>query len=95
MLIEKDDRRWWPLVVSVGASVLSGVLAVGITLGVQQRSDQRDRDAREGQRQQICALVVALDDNYHSAPPTSEVGRRNAASLAQIRVALGCPDDHQ
>ncbi len=93
MLIEKDDRRWWPLVVSVGASVLGALLAVGISLGVQQRSEQRDREAREMQRQSICALVVSLDDNYHSTPPTSDVGRKNAASPAQLRVALGCSQD--
>jgi hypothetical protein len=83
-VIERDDRRWWPYVVSVGASLLSAALAVVISIASQQRSEDKTR-------QYTCAVIVSQDDNYREAPPATETGRRNAASMRQLRVALGCP----
>jgi hypothetical protein len=91
VLVERDDRRWWPLAVSVGASVLSAILAAVLCLSVSERNAQRGREARAELTAQVCAIVVALDENYRSAPPATPVGKRNAASMSQLRVALGCP----
>jgi hypothetical protein len=45
-LVERDDRRWWPIVVSVGSSVLSAILATVLCLTVSERN--AERGARRG-----------------------------------------------
>lgn len=101
-LVERDDRRIWPIVVSVGASVLSAILAATLCLTISARNAERGREARaqlvavqKQQQASVCAIVVALDDNYNDSPPTTDLGRRNAASMDQLRVALGCPKDKE
>jgi len=91
LIVQHDDRRWWPVAVSVGTSVLSAVLAAALCLTVSWRNAERGRDARTELIRSVCAIVVTLDDNYSDTPPETELGRRNAASMAQLRVALGCP----
>lgn len=88
--VEHDDRRWWPMVVSVGASVLSAVLAAALCLTVTTNNRNRETEAREELQRQVCAIVVSLDDNYHEAPPATEAGGLNAASMNHLRLALGC-----
>ncbi len=90
LLVEREDRRWWPLVVSVGASVLSAVLAATLALTVASRNAERGKEARRDLQRQVCSLVVALGDNYREVPPTTPLGQRNAASLEQLRNTLGC-----
>lgn len=89
-IVEKDDRRWWPLVVSVGSSVLSAILAAALCLTVSARNAERGRDARAALTAQMCALIVAFDDNYRSEPPATELGKKNAAAVAALRVSLSC-----
>jgi hypothetical protein len=38
-----------------------------------------------------CSLVANLDDAYHQQPPTTELGRKIAADMHNLRVRLGCP----
>lgn len=89
-VVEKDDRRWWPIVVSVGASVLSAILAAALCLTVSARNAERGRDAQRQITAQMCALIVAFDDNYRSEPPTTDLGKRNALAVATLRVSLNC-----
>jgi hypothetical protein len=91
-------RGWWPLATAAGVSVGSSVLTVALLLGIQQRSAEQDRIARhelqvaqESQRAALCQVVVNFDDNYMAAPPTTEAGIRNAASIARLRTGLHCP----
>jgi hypothetical protein len=91
-------RRWWPVAASVGAAILSSALAVFLAVGIQHRSAERDRQARvELQRavqqlhDSICAVVIQFDNNYNSAPPETDAGKANAASIADLRHILGCP----
>lgn len=90
ILIEHEDRRWWPLVISVGASVLSAVLAAALCLTVANNNRDRGIEARKELQRQVCAIVVSLDDNYHEAPPATKAGQLNAASMNHLRLALGC-----
>jgi hypothetical protein len=98
LVVQHDDRRWWPIVVSVGFSVLSAVLAGALAQSVSQRSAEREHEARveieRVQREQhdsLCAMIVALDDNYRDSPPSTELGRSNATALSALRVGEGCP----
>lgn len=91
LLVEHEDRRWWPLAVSVGASVLSAVLAASLALTVNARDADRERQSREELQRSVCSIVVTLNDNYAENEPATEVGRANAKSMADLRIALGCP----
>lgn len=90
ILVEHEDKRWWPLVVSVGASVLSAVLAAALCLTVTAANRDRGIEARKELQRQVCAIVVSLDDNYREAPPATEAGQLNAKSMRQLRSSLGC-----
>ena len=89
-VVENDDRRWWPYLVAIGSSVIGSVFSVLIALHAQSEGAQRGRDARADLQRQVCAVVVALDDNYHDNPPATPLGKDNATSLAQVRASLGC-----
>jgi hypothetical protein len=91
-------RGWWPFAVTAGVSIASSLLTVALLLGIQQQSAEQDRIARhelqvaqESQRAALCQVVVNFDDNYRAAPPTTEAGIRNAASIARLRSGLHCP----
>ena len=36
-------------------------------------------------------LVITTDDAYHTTPPTSPVGKRQAENMTRLRRDLGCP----
>jgi hypothetical protein len=88
---ETADRRYGRLVVSWLLPVFTAILSTVLCLTVSERNAQRGREARAELQRTQCAIVVAQDDNYRDVPPQTELGRRNAASMAQLRVALGCP----
>lgn len=90
ILIEHEDRRWWPLVISVGASVLSSVLAAALCLTVTSNNRDRGIEARKELQRQVCAIIVSLDDNYRESPPKTDLGVLNATSMRQLRSTLGC-----
>jgi hypothetical protein len=98
LVVQHDDRRWWPIAVSVGFSVLSAILAATLAQAVSHRSAEREREARieiervqQEQHDSLCAMIVALDDNYRDSPPGTELGRKNAKALGVLRIAEGCP----
>ena len=87
-IVNRDDRRWWPIVVSVGASVLAAILAAALCLTVAARNAREERELRAALTAQFCALVVAFDDNYRDSPPATELGRENAEDVRAIRTGL-------
>ena len=91
VLIERDDRRWWPLAVCLAGSLLTGLLAVLINQQTQHRQEQQTRQIIEQQRIVLCTMIVASDDNYRALPPTSDLGKAQARSYASLRVSQGCP----
>lgn len=97
-VVENDDRRWWPIVVSVGSAVMSAVLSTTLCLTVSERNARHGREQRielqESQARQhaaLCALIVSLDDNYRSNPLPTELSKKNAQSVADQRALQGCP----
>jgi hypothetical protein len=98
LVVQHDDRRWWPVAVSVGTSVLSAILAAALSLSISARNAERDREARielervqQEQHNSLCAMIAAFDDNYRDEPPASKLGRDNARDIAALRIAEGCP----
>lgn len=71
--------RWYSLVVVflvLGASV---GLSIGYTASKNKENDRR-----------WCALMRELDAAYAASPPQTEVGRRVAASVHNLKTELGC-----
>jgi hypothetical protein len=96
-VVQLDDRRWWPIVVSVGSSILSSGLAVLLVLNIQHGNVQRGIYQRqllqvqaEDQRQALCALIVSLDDNARAIPPTTELGEANVRTYQTLRLSQHC-----
>lgn len=87
-IVERDDRRWWPIAVSVGTSVLSAVLTVALLLNVISNEAEQERELREELTAQFCTLVVAFDDNFKEKPPPVDPGKANAAAIAVIRAGF-------
>ncbi|MFE9960108.1 hypothetical protein [Micromonospora sp. NPDC005299] len=41
--------------------------------------------------QDLCSLVVTLDDTYRATPPQTPTGRQIADQMSQLRTRLDCP----
>ncbi|MGY0003970.1 hypothetical protein [Micromonospora sp. I033] len=41
--------------------------------------------------QNLCALVVTLDDTYRVTPPQTPTGRQIAEQMSELRSRLDCP----
>lgn len=91
LVVQHDDRRWWPIAVSVGTSVLSAVLAAALCLTVQARAKAETERVQRDTHDSLCAVIVTLDDNYREIPPGTELGRTNARDLTAERARQGCP----
>jgi hypothetical protein len=91
LVVQHDDRRWWPVAVSVGTSVLSAILAAALCLTINARSRAELERVQREQHDSLCAMIVALDDNYRDSPPGTELGRENAKALGVLRAAEHCP----
>lgn len=87
---EDLDRRIGRLIVTWLLPVLSAALSAALCLSVSERNADRGKAARADLQRTVCSLITALDDNYSDLPPTTELGRRNAATMSQLRTVLGC-----
>lgn len=81
----------WALVASyVAAFVLSGS-AVFVSLSAAERATGRTVAENS---QKWCELLTTLDEAYNAMPqsrPQTELGKRVAASIHQLRVDFNCP----
>lgn len=92
-------KGWYPLVMMGLVMILVTVGNVFYTIHVdakRQKSEERARAAvvaaeREADRR-WCKLLIPLDDSYQSNPnvQASELGRRVAAAIHDIREETGC-----
>jgi hypothetical protein len=88
--VEPHERRWGLLIAAVAVPLLTAFLCVTLTLLAVQRSDRQNREAQNELRRTQCALIVSLDDNYRTSAITTDLARRNAATLSQLRTSQGC-----
>ena len=72
------------VILGFGASILTNVV-------INNRSLQREREAREGSQRAFCAIIILLDDSYRAVPPATPSGKQLAAAIASARVTDGCP----
>lgn len=80
-------QGWWAVTMIVVA-----VLAIGVgNLWYTNRLDHQSDSDNEQNDRKWCTLLTTMDDAYSSGPaPTTEVGRRIAAAIHQLRIDLGC-----
>ena len=64
--------------------IVTVVMAAGSSLGVSALLTQRSE-------RKLCAVVITSDDTYRETPPTTPVGKKQAANFARLRDQLGCP----
>lgn len=98
-IVEQDDRRWWPIVVSVGTSVASAVLSAALCITISQRAVDGERRAREDASAErtraaaanlhiLCQLVVTQENVFKDAQ--SQVGRNAAKAWHDLGIIYGC-----
>lgn len=89
VVVEKPlSKPRWRLLATVflatAGLALCGVLYTGYVDG-QREAAEREADRR------WCQLLVPLDDAYTAGPPpTTEVGKRVAVAIHNLRIAFGC-----
>lgn len=86
-------RLWYALLVSFLACVVVAGSSVGYAGWVNAESQKRAAAARVESDRRWCSLLTALDETYQGPPsPTTELGRKVAAEIHELRVAFGCPE---
>lgn len=92
-------QGWYPIVVIGLVLVLLTLGNVTYTLHLDRKRQTSEARAREAvvaaerkADQRWCKLLVPLDDSYKSNPnvQASELGRRVAAAIHDIRIETGC-----
>ena len=81
---------WYYQLTVVGASVVSVVLSVVISVNASNRAIDSDRRARAQaaaeSRKATCMLVAAQDAVYSETPPSTKLGRDVAAAWHDLRT---------
>jgi hypothetical protein len=83
--------------------IITLIIATGISIGYSAQAVHSARIANDAaivraqqvnlhNLQQICGIIVILDNAYQSpaTPPTTALGRKLASALAAYRLFLGC-----
>lgn len=85
-------RAWYAIAVSFIACLVIALAGVFYTNHVQAQAQRRADAERADSDRRWCALLVELDHAYNQPPgPSSEVGRKVASEIHQLRVGFGCP----
>lgn len=77
---------WYVLVTVTASMLLVSVAGIWYTNHVDTK---RERAERESDRR-WCVLLTDLDGAYGSATPQTELGRRIAAAIHELRGGFGC-----
>lgn len=94
---ERGHRR--RLMIAVGSSVASALMAGGVSIYVNQRSVDAERHAREAAATErakasaaalaiFCRMVIAQESVFSEAQ--SQVGRNAAKAWHDLGVTIGC-----
>lgn len=85
-LAARDMPRWYLLVTIVASILVLSICGVGYTTYVDGKRASAEREADRN----WCTLLTTLDEAYSSAPPTTELGRRVAKAIRDLRLRLDC-----
>lgn len=90
---------WYPMLVMAVVLVVITAFSIIYTNNVDDRREKAEREARnaviQAERkadQRWCSLMVLLDNAYAdpNTPPTTELGKKVAAAIHEIRLSLNC-----
>ena len=91
---------WYSWIVVVLVPIMASIGVLVISLEVNDRSIERERQARltaERERQAsdraFCGIVVLLDDSYRRSPPSTPAGRDLARAVNEARYGYRCPEN--
>lgn len=88
--IEINIKGWYPIVVVVAVMVLITAGNIWWTYQVDHKRAEAEERARRESDARWCNLMVTLDDAYSSVTPATEVGRKVAKSIKDLRTDLRC-----
>lgn len=84
-------RFGYAVVVAFFACLAIAFAGVIYTNHVQQQADKRSTAERAESDRRWCALLTELDNAYNAPPgPKTDVGRKVAVEVHQLRVSFGC-----
>lgn len=78
--MNRPSQPVWHTLVAIVVSVL---VTAGAALYIADRSARRSE-------QRWCGLIATLDDAYSVSPPTTEIGRKLAQDIGELRQRFGC-----
>lgn len=92
---------WYSWLVVIGGSIVSMLVAVGISISYGQRqleseraqnvaAIERERAAREAGRAATCLVIRTMADVYDD--PSTETGRKAATAWAALGRTFGCKE---
>ena len=85
-------RFWYAIAMAFVACAVAAGGAIVYASVVQRQAERRTEAERAESDRRWCALLVELDNAYRIPPgPTTEVGRKVAAEIHQLRISFGCP----
>lgn len=83
----KDAYFWLIMVVTVIFAAAGSIL---ISVGVNHRSIERERAARQATERAFCGIIILLDDSYSKTPPATAAGRELARAVSNARAVNHC-----
>lgn len=85
-------RTWYAIALAFVACLVVAGSAVAYAGVVQRQAERRTEAERAESDRRWCSLLTELDNAYRIPPgPTTEVGRKVAAEIHELRISFGCP----
>lgn len=89
-MAQHGHPTWYSWLVVVLVPVAASMAVLVVSLEVNARAVQGEREARLSSERALCEVVVVLDDAYRETPPATVAGRNVAKAVADLRVANRC-----
>jgi hypothetical protein len=89
-MTEHDHPGWYSWLVVIGGALTSMVVAVGISITLNERGLERERAQREQARAATCLVIRQMENVY--ADPSTETGEKARAAWTDLGRTFGCKE---
>lgn len=89
-MTEHGHPGWYSWLVVIGGALTSMVVAVGISITINDRALERERAQREQARMATCLVVRRMVDVY--ADPSTETGEKARKAWADLGLIFRCKE---
>lgn len=89
--VDRVRPSWYGLAVSVGASVLSALLAAVIAISVSRNTTTKIEQQRAETDRKWCQIVVPLDERQRTIENPQPAQVEFARAVSDMRAQLHCP----